>query len=163
MMRRVAKEQVAYTYSSPSCRGIVTNYNYIACLASIQPIPQITYNEIAESVRAYVYLQCVGFVQAIVGGITGTPMEKIANGIAFKYAPPRGYVFKAKNTPGVIIKAGDLAVWSKGEDGHVAYVVDPGTVTDFIVAEANSGIPGSVRTRYVSVNEPHFEGWAIKQ
>lgn len=155
----LASQLVTKVQRSNSCvlnnvKGVVAKANVNVCVGSIKPIPELTETELTFSANTYTFLQCVGFVQAVVGGITGNTFDRIPS--AKFYQNWKSFISKdAKD----IIRIGDLAVWNKNPDGHVAYVVKVYDKKTFEVAEANWGPLGQVGFRDVKADELNFVGW----
>lgn len=145
-----------------SCGGSVNSSNY-PCAKSIFSgavlHPDLSYNEITISAGTYGYLQCIGFVNAIVGGATGIQFPRVGNAAdydrnidGFSFIPVGG-----------TISVGDIVVWDNGGDGHIAVVVEVYDQNTIQTAEANFDFRGAVgfRNRVIS-SEPTIKGWLRK-
>lgn len=145
-----------------SCGGSVNSGNY-TCAKSIFSggvlNPDLAYNEIVVSAGSYGYLQCIGFVNAIVGGATGIPFPRIGNAADYDRDLP-GFSFIPV---GGTISVGDIVVWDNGGDGHIAVVVAVYDQNTIQTAEANFDFNGGVgfRNRVIS-SEPTLKGWLRK-
>ena len=172
---------VAKILGSDSCiingAAVVSTSDENACVASIQPIPQLCSDAISSSVFGVQggVLQCVGFVKAALNGASGTTLDDhgVSNACDYASNPPTGYDF-IPHDANVTIQVGDIAVWGCNYDsynsannfpnGHVAVVVGVDGGNDFEVAEANFGlIKGKVEIRPVNRNEFDFLGWDRKR
>ncbi|MDD5415449.1 MAG: CHAP domain-containing protein [Candidatus Daviesbacteria bacterium] len=159
-----ASQLVDKIKKSLACNGFVTIFNHDACIASIQPIPQLSAQAIHNSVFNVTgnVLQCVGFAQAIATdliGTTGNAINYISNNI-----PGYRFIIRENNQ----IQVGDLPVWSATTDrryGHIAYVTSVQNNGTFQVAEANFCPQdcGKVDLRIDSVNDDQIVGWLRKR
>ena len=145
-----------------SCGGSVSSSNY-PCAKSIFDggvlYPDLAYNEITISAGTYGWLQCVGFVNAIVGGATGIQFPRIGNAADYD-RDVAGFSFIPT---GGTISVGDIVVWDNGGDGHIGVVVNVYDQKTIQTAEANFDFRGGVglRNRVIS-SEPTLKGWLRK-
>ena len=107
-----------------------------------------------------IYLQCVGFVQAVIAGITGQPLNNGGNAIEFASKVPSGYTYIDKSNG--IPQEGDLPIWDHGVFGHIAYITKVYSNTVFEVAEGNYDYKGGVRLRDKSIDDYGLLGWLRK-
>lgn len=145
-----------------SCGGVVNSGNY-DCARSIFGggvlYPDLAYNEITVSASNYSFLQCIGFVNAVIGGATGVAFPKIGNAADYDQ-DVSGFSFIPK---GGTISAGDIVVWDNGGDGHIAIVVEVYDQDTIQTAEGNFDYKGGVdlRNRVIS-QESTLRGWLRK-
>lgn len=144
------------------CGGSLNSSNF-GCLNSIvPPLIENVKNELLTSVFRNNYLQCVGFVQAIITGLTGQPLDKNVDAVNFARYIPSGYnfIYKEDGAP----QAGDLPIWNSLQNpyGHIAYVTKVYNDTSFEVAEGNYDRKGGIRLRDKAVDDYGLLGWLRK-
>lgn len=145
-----------------ACGGSVSSTNY-TCAKTIFGggvlYPDLAYNEITISAGTYGALQCIGFVNAIVGGATGIQFPRIGNAADYDKDIP-GFSFIPV---GGTISIGDIVVWDNGGDGHIGVVVEVYDQNTIQTAEANFDFRGAVGLRNRSItSEPTIKGWLRK-
>lgn len=128
---------------------------------------QISLVQIASSTNSYDAFQCVGFVQTVISGIYGRPLNYGGDARDFIYNVPTGYRFMNKNQNSSKIQSGDIALWDDGVNGHIAIVLQRADESEnsyrFRVAEANWHHPGYINNnRWESSDFPAFKGWLRK-
>lgn len=142
-----------------ACGGSVSSTNYTCAKAIFGGgvlYPDLAYNEITISAGTYGALQCIGFVNAIVGGATGIQFPRIGNAADYD-KDIQGFSFIPT---GGTISVGDIVVWDNGGDGHIGVVVRVYDQNTIQTAEANFDFRGGVglRNRVLS-SEPTLKGW----
>jgi hypothetical protein len=123
--------------------------------------------QIASSTNAFDTFQCVGFVQTVISGIYGSPLNHGGDARDFISNVPTGYQYIDKTKSGAKIDSGDIALWDDGINGHIAIVLtrvdDSAESYRFKVAEANYQYPGYINnSRWETSDFPPFKGWLHK-
>lgn len=145
-----------------SACGQVTSGNY-SCAQEVYDggvlFPDLAYSEIVSSATNYDYLQCIGFVNAVVAGATGAAFPRVGNAADYDQDIP-GFTFIPV---GGTIAVGDIVVWDDGGDGHIGIVVQVYDQDNIQVAEGNFDYHGgaTLRNRVIS-SEPNLKGWLRK-
>lgn len=144
------------------CAGQVNSGNYTCAQAIFSGgilFPDLAYSEIAESAANYDFLQCIGFVNAIVGGATGVSFPRVGNAADYD-RDISGFTFIPV---GGTIAVGDIVVWDNGGFGHIGVAVQVYDQNNIQVAEGNFDFHGGVdlRNRVIS-SEPNLKGWLRK-
>lgn|SRR3989338_2620040 len=155
-------------YIIQNCGGRITVANADECMKGLNLgtknddlVKQQIILNVAAMARYHLnpYLQCVGFVKAVYAATTGENYSTTGNA-ASRAGDHGGFKFQNK-TNGDPPKAGDMAVWTDGSDGHIAYIVR--AADDIIeVVEANRGCDGCIRYKSYPVNTPGLAGWLSK-
>ncbi|MFH1832798.1 MAG: CHAP domain-containing protein [Candidatus Levyibacteriota bacterium] len=156
-----------------SCGGTLKISNY-GCLDFITPpLLQNVKDQLSASVFNNTYLQCVGFVQAVIAGLTGQPLNKNINAVDYAWNVPTGYQYIDKANG--FIASGDIPIWKTtpyNSYGHIAYVTKVYNNDAFEVAEGNWNATfdseqrqiygGGVRLKDKNMNDYGLTGWLRK-
>lgn len=145
------------------CGGKVQIANE-SCLDNIPNLDPQVKSEILSSDRAVPgepWLQCVGFVSAVLAGATGSPLRPIRNAFLYGDSGANGFTFIPTGTGQM--QPGDLVVWNAGANfssfGHIAVVI--GVESDpnyFTVAQANYPNTGIVSIKRFQITGD-TRGW----
>lgn len=155
-------EQLVQTIVT-SCGNHVTANNYTCAQNAVTFLPNAAgaYGYIKSSSTNNDYLQCVGFVQAV---LTGLNMELSVYQNAYLYSIniPAGWQLLSR---GVKILPGDLLVTNDNDRsaGHIAVVVRVYDDTHIQLAEANIDMRGRVGLRNTVTSEIGVKGGFLRK
>ena len=138
-----------------ACGGFLRGSN-LNCVQGISlpdvPSASLAINQLTSSASTYecgqiaagnTCLQCVGFVQAAVGGSTGEILNNGGNAKDYATNVPTGYQYYtvSSNTP---LQEGDIIIKTGGQWGHIGIVTLVYDQSTIQVAEANFGFGGEL-------------------
>lgn len=141
-----------------SCNDAVKSTNGFDCLQGLYlpnvPNPDIAINQILLSARSYdcgtnisgTCLQCVGFVQGVVGGATGQILNNGGNAKDYATNVPTGYQYVPFSS-GTPAQEGDIIIKTGGQWGHLAIITQIYDTSTIQVAEANFNYGGEIGLR----------------
>lgn len=154
--------------TNPECRSGITRANFPTCVAPVPPtlhrVNEII-GEIQTSVINHTYLQCVGFVQAVIPLVDYPRLGNPPNPRAIVQNPPTDYIFIEKGS-GAIISPGDIPIWYSSERGHIGFVVNVSPNGNFQVIDANWCTQedcGKVQFRQDGLSTQTLVGWLRKR
>lgn len=143
------------------CKEAVLGSKVEKCLskvpASINNVGEAK-RKVQESAIAYTYLQCVGFVQAVIPIVNFPSLNRPATPKAAQENPPPSYIFIPKSDG--TIQLGDMPIWHSSAPGHIGYVVNVASDGKFEVVDANwCNNCGKVQVREDRVSNEMLVGW----
>lgn len=136
-----------------ACDGYLRGSNVGNCLSGVS-LPNVPFSDVAITQLVAstnnngcdfgTCLQCVGFVQATVGGALGQPLNNGGNAKDYATNVPTGYQYIPLGS-GTPMQEGDIIIKTGGQWGHIAIVTAVYDENTFQVAEANYNLGGELR------------------